>query len=219
MSRPVLVVVTYLTDRAVPVVRVAHIKYMRITTWGGEPQRTSSFDGEEYLDRCGVAPYMRDALALLLENRPAGARLASMVSAATPSSSPPPLPPLFRAEPIGFLVQYFHAALSESTALTRALRLIRLAPRSQTAFKDNLVAAFAALGGQQAAVINHDPLKTLIQVVDESEITCAVSRAGAAFRWGATLRGGAGAGAQTANEQLPAPPRQGAADPTRQVCP
>ncbi|EOD31515.1 hypothetical protein EMIHUDRAFT_123063, partial [Emiliania huxleyi CCMP1516] len=110
---------------------------MRITTWGGEPQRTSSFDGEEYLDRCGVAPYMRDALALLLENRP--------------------------AEPIGFLVQYFHAALSESTALTRALRLIRLAPRSHTAFKDNLVAAFAALGGQQAAVINHDPLKTLIQ--------------------------------------------------------
>ena len=36
----------YLTNRAVPVVRVAHIKYMRITTWGGEPQRTSSFDGD-----------------------------------------------------------------------------------------------------------------------------------------------------------------------------
>ncbi|EOD24395.1 hypothetical protein EMIHUDRAFT_98973 [Emiliania huxleyi CCMP1516] len=132
---------------------------MRITTWGGEPQRTSSFDGEEYLDRCGVAPYMRDALALLLENRP--------------------------AEPIGFLVQYFHAALSESTALTRALRLIRLAPRSHTAFKDNLVAAFAALGGQQAAVINHDPLKTLIQEYYRSILR-------------ATLRGECGGGADDA---------------------
>jgi hypothetical protein len=84
-----------------------------------------NLDAEEYLDRYGVTAYMKDVVTLLLENRPAA--------------------------PIAFIARYFRTVTQGSSPLLRAYRYIQLAPPSQTAFVDNLVAAYVALDMRRGA--------------------------------------------------------------------
>jgi len=78
---------------------------------------------EAYLERAGVEAYIKDALTLVLENRP--------------------------EEPIGFLVEYFQNAVRGGTALSRAYRYVRLTKLDRPAFMDNLLAAFTTLDSRR----------------------------------------------------------------------
>lgn len=78
-----------------------------------------SEDASIEVERAGVMAYLKDALAVLLEVRP--------------------------ADPILFLSAYFkHAAQPEDFA-SLAWYLIRACPRSRPCFHDNLYSAFSVL--------------------------------------------------------------------------
>eukprot|EP00419_Tripos_fusus_P088262 CAMPEP_0172866488 /NCGR_PEP_ID=MMETSP1075-20121228/82016_1 /TAXON_ID=2916 /ORGANISM="Ceratium fusus, Strain PA161109" /LENGTH=292 /DNA_ID=CAMNT_0013715659 /DNA_START=43 /DNA_END=918 /DNA_ORIENTATION=- len=79
-------------------------------------------DAHLEVERAGVSAYLKDALAVLLEVRP--------------------------ADPLLFLNAYFrHAAQPEDTA-SLAWYLVRACPRSRPCFRDNLHSAFSALSRQ-----------------------------------------------------------------------
>ena len=81
--------------------------------------RRGKFVPEEHLDRLGVTAYLKDAITLLLENRP--------------------------HKPIEFLADYFKNVVQGSSSLQRSYRYIRLTRRNCAAFMDNVVAAFRTL--------------------------------------------------------------------------
>ena len=86
---------------------------------------SSRLDAEEYLDRFGITAYMKDVLTLLLENRP--------------------------NEPVEFMSKYFRTVSQGTSPLLRACRYIQLAGPDQSAFVDNMVAAYVALDSRRGA--------------------------------------------------------------------
>ena len=89
----------------------------------GVPRDPMQLDAEEYLDRCGVTAYLKDAVTLILDNRP--------------------------TEPLNFLHDYFRSVTQGSSPLLRAYRYLRLCPLGQPAFADNVVEAYATLDAQR----------------------------------------------------------------------
>ena len=85
-----------------------------------------SLHPEEYLERHGVTPYLKDMMTLLLENRP--------------------------ENPVEFMREYFGNVVHGSTPLIRAYRYVRLGRTTQPAFMDNLVAAYTSLQCRRGAV-------------------------------------------------------------------
>ena len=81
---------------------------------------TEQQHAEEYLDRYGVTAYMKDAITLLLENRP--------------------------SSPIAFISKYFRSVTQGSSPLLRAYRYIQLAPPDRSSFVDNLMASLGTDG-------------------------------------------------------------------------
>eukprot|EP00744_Colponema_vietnamica_P027970 GILI01042248.1.p1 GENE.GILI01042248.1~~GILI01042248.1.p1 ORF type:complete len:248 (-),score=39.55 GILI01042248.1:77-820(-) len=82
--------------------------------------RSSSIDAtDEYLDRTNVTAFLKDAVTLLLENRP--------------------------ENPIKFLADYFQAVVSGSTPIQRSYRYLRLSPHDRQIFMDNLFNAYLTL--------------------------------------------------------------------------
>lgn len=79
----------------------------------------SKLPAEEYLEQSKVTPYLKDAITLLLENRP--------------------------PNPIAFLSDYFQNVTQGSSRIVRSYRYIRLTKRSRQAFLDNLVSAYNSI--------------------------------------------------------------------------
>mmetsp|Transcript_79411 Transcript_79411/g.184271 ORF Transcript_79411/g.184271 Transcript_79411/m.184271 type:complete len:278 (+) Transcript_79411:113-946(+) len=82
------------------------------------------------VERTGIAAYLKDALAVLLEVRP--------------------------ADPILFLNAYFRHAAQPDDLASLAWYLIRACPRSRPCFRDNLHSAFSALVAHQTAPASGD---------------------------------------------------------------
>ncbi|KAL9642160.1 hypothetical protein ABK040_007165 [Willaertia magna] len=81
-------------------------------------------DAQEYFDQTGVTTYLKDAITLILENRP--------------------------EDPLEFLSEYFNNVVKGSNSLTRSYRYIKLAKRNQEAFFDNLVAAYNSFSNKNS---------------------------------------------------------------------
>lgn len=79
---------------------------------------------EEYLDRYGVTAYIKDAVTLMLDNRP--------------------------NDQLAFLHQYFQSVTHGSSAILHAFRYVRLTGPSQPAFFDNVCAAYASLDAHRS---------------------------------------------------------------------
>lgn len=80
------------------------------------PHETSKMQADEYIERTGLSAVMKDAVLLLMENRP--------------------------ADPILFLAKYFELLEAEQTAMQRTLHYINLAPPQRPCYMDNLFQAF-----------------------------------------------------------------------------
>merc|ERR1719460_1665394 len=79
---------------------------------------------EDELDRTGVTQHLKDALAVLLEARP--------------------------ANPLAFLGSYFKHAAQTQDPVSRAYRLIHECLPTRACFNDNVYSAFCALARRQA---------------------------------------------------------------------
>eukprot|EP00161_Ancyromonas_sigmoides_P004648 TRINITY_DN1475_c0_g1_i2.p1 TRINITY_DN1475_c0_g1~~TRINITY_DN1475_c0_g1_i2.p1 ORF type:complete len:301 (-),score=59.43 TRINITY_DN1475_c0_g1_i2:44-946(-) len=108
------------------------------------------------IEKHGISPYLRDCLALLLENRP--------------------------SDPLFFLAEYFSGVVDGSSALSRALRFLRLARPAQGAWGDNVAMAFAALDGRKGGVLSSDLFRLLsLFSVDGGHKTALLGALGADF--------------------------------------
>jgi len=74
---------------------------------------------EEYLERTGVTPYLKDVITLLLENRP--------------------------AQPVDFIQDYFKNVILGTSSFLRSYRYICFTERGRQTFMDNLAAAYKTL--------------------------------------------------------------------------
>eukprot|EP00238_Polyblepharides_amylifera_P009061 CAMPEP_0196586642 /NCGR_PEP_ID=MMETSP1081-20130531/55066_1 /TAXON_ID=36882 /ORGANISM="Pyramimonas amylifera, Strain CCMP720" /LENGTH=240 /DNA_ID=CAMNT_0041908593 /DNA_START=53 /DNA_END=773 /DNA_ORIENTATION=- len=89
------------------------------------------------LDASRVTVYMKDALTIMLENRP--------------------------QNPLVFLADYFHMVTQVKNPVNRAYRYIKLSPQDRAVFMDNLVAAFTMLesDGGSAGLTGEEYMKLL----------------------------------------------------------
>ena len=70
-------------------------------------------------DRSSLTVYLKDAVTLVLENRP--------------------------ADPVGFIADYLRRVLSGASNVSRAYQYLTLSPHHRQAFMDNAVVAFSVL--------------------------------------------------------------------------
>jgi hypothetical protein len=117
---------------------------------------------ELYLDRHGITTCVRDALSLLVENRP--------------------------RDPISFLASYFRSVVDGSSPFDRALQYIRMtvptassssntssSSSSHDAFSDNILSAYMALDSDGNGVKSSDVVRLIRAVL--SDLPHEVSRA------------------------------------------
>jgi hypothetical protein len=105
-----------------------------------DPYRLYNLDGNSYLEQNGVPAYMKDALAIILENRP--------------------------DDPIAFLAQYFRSVCGpEPTAVEKAYRLARLTDYNRETFLDNIVAAYGILESSSGGMLLREDVASLVTMV------------------------------------------------------
>lgn len=85
-----------------------------------------SLTPEDYLDRFGITAYLREAVNLVLENRPQA--------------------------PVEFLSEYFRNAVQGSSYLHRAYRFVRMTDRDRPSFMGNVVKAHRVLSRRKGSV-------------------------------------------------------------------
>jgi hypothetical protein len=85
-----------------------------------------SLTPEDYLDRFGITAYLREAINLVLENRPQA--------------------------PVEFLGEYFRNAVQGSSYLHRAYRFVRMTDRDRPGFVGNVVKAHHVLARRKGSI-------------------------------------------------------------------
>jgi len=103
----------------------------------------SKLSPEEYLERTGVTPHLKEVMQLVLENRP--------------------------AQPLEFVHEYFKNATRSSTPLTKSFRCLRYTDIGREAFMDNLLEAYTLLvssdGSGKATAVTGSQFSQLIRTI------------------------------------------------------
>lgn len=94
-----------------------------VSNQGSNPE---SMTPEDYLERYGITSYLKDALGLVLQNRPQA--------------------------PLEFIAEYFRNAVQGSSYLHRSYWLVRRTERGRQQFMDNIVEAYDSLCSRKGSI-------------------------------------------------------------------